>query len=190
MNSSSGLLGTTATFVKLAFAFAAIASIILPAITLAGAFFPGVFASGSNGFEVSGPGMKIDLSSGVNPGIFRAGLVVSFGLGSISAFAMLYVFDQLRRLMQSIAGGTPFTADSAGRIRRMGLAFLAAAVVETAGTCAMGRYFSRCIAIPGVAIRPALQIPFGTILTGLIILCLAEAFRYGAKLQEEHDLTV
>jgi hypothetical protein len=191
MKEKSRLFTFTVAFVRIAYGLLIFLSILLPVITLAAVVFPDFLRSaGTYGFEINALGMQIDLASGMDPAAWRSVFVASFAGGTVCAIAGLFVLYQLRRLLANVSAGHPFSDDSAVRIRRIGLLIIAAALVSAAVTYGIGCYFARHISIPGLPLSPSFSFPCETVLLGLIILVLSEVFRYGARLQEDHDLTV
>ncbi len=103
----------------------------------------------------------------------------------------LFVLFQLRSVFDSMATGTPFTVANANRISGMGMAILAGAAVRAVSETLAGRILADSLEIQGsTTVKSGIMPPIGWVLGGLLVLTLAEIFRYGVKLQEEHDTTI
>ena len=104
-------------------------------------------------------------------------------------FATAIVY-QLRRIFANLKAGQPFIPENARRIRAIGLLVILACLVQSFLGFGLGTILAKNLAIEGVTIRPQLNFGLDGFLIGLVILVLAEVFRYGAALQEDRDLTV
>ncbi len=103
--------------------------------------------------------------------------------------AQLIVYH-LRKLFANIRADRPFATENSRHIRIVGLASIAGSVLVSLVCLAAGYFAMGEIRIPGVVVSPRLGSPMTGIFLGLVILVLAEVFRRGAELQEDHDLTV
>ncbi|MGE5551284.1 MAG: DUF2975 domain-containing protein [Bacteroidota bacterium] len=100
------------------------------------------------------------------------------------------VIYQMRRIFATLKRGTPFTMENARRIRIIGLVIIGGSLLQSLATSGVGYLMMQNIIIEGVELHAKLGAGASSILIGLVILILAEIFRYGASLQEDQDLTV
>ncbi len=115
-----------------------------------------------------------------------------FGLvfGAVLLGFYFYGFSRLRAIVQSAVGGTPFIEANVHRIRQLG--FTAIGVFIASG---IGQFVAEALAsqrydvlADGVNLSIGLD---ATLLVGLLIIfALAEVFRVGVDLQDDHDMTV
>ncbi len=126
----------------------------------------------------------------VAPGAIRPLFGLVFGLGLAAMLLMFAVVSQLRGILSTTASGTPFVSENAGRVRSIGFAVLGWAVLKTLAEAVMGTFLATHLTWPGVHLNVKVDLSAETVVFGLLILVLAEVFRYGIALQEEHDLTV
>lgn len=110
--------------------------------------------------------------------------VVAFMYGCI-----LFFIFQLRQVLRSMDGHTPFTQDNANRIRRMAYSVFVAVLLQMPPIFWALNYL--LFRKPGISIRiePSLDIT-GPLVFGLTLLALAEVFHYGVSLQGDQDLTI
>ncbi|HSP66900.1 MAG TPA: DUF2975 domain-containing protein [Bryobacteraceae bacterium] len=111
------------------------------------------------------------------------GLMVSLAVG-------LWVLTQLRHIFRTLRDGRPFVAANAARIRWVGLAVIIGEIADAAIRFNWSYYFSSHFTAPGVRFVPRLDINGMAIVSGLILLVLAEVFREGTRLKEDQSLTI
>ena len=113
-----------------------------------------------------------------------------FALGVVTAAFVFFVLNHVKGILRLALAGTPFVRESARRVRTIGLAILGWAAYSTLVQAVFGMFMAGHLTWPGVPIRAKVSPSIETIIFGLLMLVLAEVFRYGLVLQEEHDLTV
>lgn len=140
------------------------------------------------GFDLDGFSIGFDktMLTGSTPQLAHVQVLV----WALPFAGVLYIIHQLRRLLNDLGGKTPFTIPNATRISRIGAAIMAMTTVLACGSYALGSYMANTLAFPGVTFRTNLQFPYCSLFVGLLVMLLAEIFRYGARLQEDNDLTV
>jgi hypothetical protein len=109
---------------------------------------------------------------------------------------LLWTLHQLRMLVRTVSRGAPFDPANPVRIRRIGwivlaygplsglLGFVESAALLTDVSAAVKQAF------PDASVGVGLNLNLATVIVGLIILAIAEAFEAGVRLQQEQDLTV
>jgi hypothetical protein len=122
----------------------------------------------------------------------RASGVAAAGLLPVIAglVVTLWVLAQLRAVFGTLRVGRPFVAANATRIRRIAYAVIAGEIVRTILVYEGMRYAMAHFSAPGVRFEARWDLDFTTIVSGLIILIIAEVFREGTRLAEEQSLTV
>lgn len=156
---------------------------------LAGAIdLEAIISSDNSRIAFRTPGAEIvfhgtEVQSGLGP--FAAMIAGALALVPVA----LLMLHHLRSLMASFAQSNPFSAENVGRIRWIGYLFMIGAALQSAIEVALG-FFLRTLSIPGVEINPRITLDFQVVIAGLVILVLAEIFRLGVELREDHDLTV
>lgn len=103
---------------------------------------------------------------------------------------MLMFLHHLRRVLQRVRGGAPFDASNAVRLRWLGLLALAFAVVTGVSEFVTAMAVRRGLISERVEVPLGLSVDGSVVFFGLVLLVLAEIFRRGAELEEEHALTL
>ena len=116
------------------------------------------------------------------------GLITAMGLAAM--ILALVTVTRLSGILRTAAEGTPFVAENAVRVRAIGFATLGWAGLKILVQASFGTFLSNHLTWPGVELNVKVDFAAETILFGLLVLVLAEVFRYGVALQQEHDLTV
>jgi hypothetical protein len=111
----------------------------------------------------------------------------------------LLVLHQLRALLRSVAGGTPFAPENPGRIKTVGWVAIAWQTVVPLAKylvgCPLAKYLVGWVlvgelAIRGITLKPPIDFNPDALFLGMAILVLAEIFRQASELQREQSLTV
>ena len=100
----------------------------------------------------------------------------------------LWIVWHLRKLIQAIKAGNPFSPENPGRIRKIGYAILLWAPVDKLIFFLLFKLFGLHYLFlgSGISTRPFLEMIF----FGLVVLVIAEVFQRGVKLQQEQELTI
>jgi hypothetical protein len=109
----------------------------------------------------------------------------------IFVFALaLWVLGQLRAVFRTLQDGQPFVPANATRLQRIAMGVIAGELARSAIVFFENYYAMTHFSAVGLRFeaRPALNVV--AIVSGLIILVIAEVFRAGARLDEEQSLTV
>jgi hypothetical protein len=123
------------------------------------------------------------LSTPDRPWIATAGAAVMMAL-------VLWILAELAALCRSVRDGQPFAPHNAGRIRRLALALILAEASRATVVYTAHAYVAAHFAADHLRFTASPHIDVPAILTALILLVIAEAFRTGARLDEEQSLTV
>lgn len=113
-----------------------------------------------------------------------------FGLAAFLYGCVLFFVYQLRQILRSMDGGSPFTVDNARRLRRMAYPVFAAALAQTPPTFWGLNHLVHGRTEASLFIGPSALGFGGSLLMGLVLLALAEVFQYGVGLQGDRDLTI
>jgi hypothetical protein len=102
--------------------------------------------------------------------------------GAVIAAAWFWVLFMLRRIVGTLISGDPFVPENINRLRRMWIVIAAMELVR------MG-----IVAFASQSItsgKEGLQIRLGVWFLVFVIATLSEAFRYGAAMRQEQELTI
>lgn len=103
---------------------------------------------------------------------------------------ILYAVWQLRALFRSIVGGKPFAPENTARVRRVGLVVVGWNLIAPVAKYLVGLVVVSRVRVPGLILRPPIDLDLNVIFLGLAILVLGEIFHRASLLQEEQSLTV
>ena len=140
--------------------------------------------------QIETPGLVFRFTGGLPGPLPPTHFALLFALILLLLAIGLLVIYQLRRIFATLAGKTPFTGENVLRIRIIGIAVITGALLNSIVHVLIGNYLAGNIHLPGMELNVNLKPDFGGIFLGAVVLILAEVFRYGARLQEEQDLTV
>lgn len=108
----------------------------------------------------------------------------------------LYIIYQLRKFLKAVGSGDFFVKDNIARVRKIGFITILLNVVDVAGTLTASRFLTPVsidhvrVALFWEGTSNIFQRHLHGIFMGLVILAIAEIFRFGARLQEDQELTV
>lgn len=101
------------------------------------------------------------------------------------------VLNTLRDFLRTLTRERkPFVPANARRLHFIGWAIVGAELARTWVVYAENAYAAAHVIVPGVTFDVLPQAHFATILLGLLIVVIAEVFRAGTQLDEEHSLTI
>ena len=115
--------------------------------------------------------------------------VSTLGLLVVMGLVLLFLHN-LRALFRRVREGAPFDADSAVRMRWLGVWLLAFHVFEGAWELWISWFVARELASSGIPVGPALDINWFAVGCALVLVGLGEVFRRGTELEEEQSLVV
>jgi hypothetical protein len=101
-----------------------------------------------------------------------------------------WVLHQLRQLFRALRDGRVFARENARYVQRVGWAVLLIEPVGAVITYSSQAYAQAHFVADGLRFTTDLDLNFGTIFSGLVILVIAEVFRAGTKLDEDQSLTI
>lgn len=108
----------------------------------------------------------------------------------VYAVAAITLLVLLRRILQSVAAGTPFVEGNASRIRAIGILIPVFGFLIQALQWATALVTMNTVVAEGLHIEASLTLNLTYLFIGLVVVALAEVFRYGSHLQADVDLTV
>jgi hypothetical protein len=148
---------------------------------------------GNSGFEFNLPGIQVSIDSSNISGPTVALTILTIAISILIWMLLVYSFYQFRKILQSTrVNGTPFINDNVKRIRNIGNAFLIYSLAEFGVQCIMSTWLSKLVltGVKGIDISSKLSFPIWSLIVGIIILCIAQFFSYGFKLQQDNDSIV
>lgn len=149
-------------------------------------------------------GAELDDSSGVRDPVIKGRTPLTVDTSSTKAHLVsalvveigglvgLYILLQLRAVFGHLANGDTFNPDSARRIKIMGVAVLAWALLGPTvryfgGYVILGEY---ALQAPGISLRPAFIMDLLQVFIGLAMLVLAGVLKEAAAMRDEQRLTI
>lgn len=123
-----------------------------------------------------------------NPGGAHAAALMAWSNAML--FIALFSVYHLRRIFKALAAGEPFDPANASRIRWIGLALIATQPMGFLMRLAFARQVQDAFHAEGIKIAPAWGFNLVVVLFGLMLIVIAEAFRIGAEMKKEQDLTI
>jgi hypothetical protein len=116
------------------------------------------------------------------PATSASGLAIACFGGAIVAAAWFFVLKLLRKVVGTVIGGDPFVPENISRLRRIWVIIAAAEIFRMAV-----HWMSSLQGADGTA---DIDVRIGTWFLVFVIATLAEAFRYGAEMRREQELTI
>jgi hypothetical protein len=120
----------------------------------------------------------------------RLDLIGFLGAGVVLVGFGIFVLRQLEALLAGFERSEFFSEATTARIRRIGFAMIAAGVLSGLIRTIVAWHIAATVDIAGVSLSVVPGPDWGVVAVGLIVAVLGEAFRHGAELQRDHDLTV
>ena len=114
-------------------------------------------------------------------------IAVACFASAVTAAAWFYVLHLLVKVVRSVQAGDPFIEPNIGRLRAMWVIIAATELFR------MVVHAAADISVSGTSVVPAetgIDIRIGTWFLVLVIATLSEAFRHGAALRAEQELTI
>lgn len=158
-------------------------------ILLLGVFVPDFATAIQEHVEYKAGGLEIAMDN-LNLTPKDIGYFILLGILALAPGLAMYmvVIYQLRKIFATLTDGTPFLTTNATRIKMMGVTLLIWSVVQPLTESLVA--LSLLDRVHGPEVNANIGLDFGIVFMGLVLLILAEIFRLGAELQEDHDLTV
>jgi len=115
---------------------------------------------------------------------------IAMAAAAVLIALVLWILAELAALCRSVRDGQPFAPRNAGRIRRLALALVLGEVSRAAIVYTAHAYAAAHFAADHLRFTASPHIDAPAIVSALILLVLAEAFRTGTRLDEDQSLTV
>jgi hypothetical protein len=103
---------------------------------------------------------------------------------------LLWVIGELRALVRTLRDGQPFVAANARRVRHIGWAIIVGEIARAAMVLCGSDYAMRHFSADGLRFDVRPDVDVTAIVSGLIVLAIAEVFREGTRLDEDRSLTI
>ena len=130
--------------------------------------------------EVEGS-LRVPIASA--PVWFR--LATYLGLAAIYVFILRFLF-LLRQLFLRVRAGAPFDERNATSLRWLGLLLILIDTLSSAYSFGLSQLVLRAMSPPTIPVTSSFSMDGTVIFVGLVLLALAEIFRRGAVLEDEH----
>ena len=117
-------------------------------------------------------------------------LIPFFILNFIFFGLILWIVYSLWKIVQSVRQKTPFTSTNGKRLRIIAFSMVSIELIRGLADLTKMLYLEPRLHFETILIRSDISISLRVIIAGLVILVIAEAFRIGAEITEEQELTV
>ena len=117
-------------------------------------------------------------------------LIPFFILNFIFSGLILWIVYSLWKIVQSVRQKNPFTSTNGKRLRIIAFSMVGIELIRGLADLTKMLYLEPRLHFETILIRSDISISFHVIIAGLVILVIAEAFRIGAEITEEQELTV
>ena len=101
--------------------------------------------------------------------------------------AVILVLHKLRQLFRRLSEGNPFAVENARNLRFIGFAMIAAELVLATAGYWITELLAREFTTSGIVLRSDFVVRMPVILTGLVVLVVAEVFRLGSVMKSDLD---
>jgi hypothetical protein len=117
-------------------------------------------------------------------------VLIGYSAQLLAVIGLAYVFYLLRTVFQTILKGETFMAGNTRQIHRVGYTVLLLGFLRPAVEYLAAKEILEQVRIVEPALRPPSSFRIEVILAGLLILVLAQIWRYGSVLEREQALTI
>ena len=117
-------------------------------------------------------------------------LIPFFILNFIFSGLILWIVYSLRKIVQSVRQKNPFTSTNGKRLRIIAFSMVGIELIRGLADLTKMLYLEPRLHFETILIRSDISISLRVIIAGLVILVIAEAFRIGAEITQEQELTV
>ena len=117
-------------------------------------------------------------------------LIPFFILNFIFFGLILWIVYSLRKIVQSVRQKNPFTSTNGKRLRIIAFSMVGIELIRGLADLTKMLYLEPRLHFETILIHSDISISLHVIIAGLVILVIAEAFRIGAEITEEQELTV
>ena len=117
-------------------------------------------------------------------------LIPFFILNFIFFGLILWIVYSLRKIVQSVRQKNPFTSTNGKRLRIIAFSMVGIELIRGLADLTKMLYLEPRLHFETILIRSDISISLRVIIAGLVILVIAEAFRIGAEITQEQELTV
>ena len=108
----------------------------------------------------------------------------------VTGIGLAYVFNQLRKVMQTILDGDPFALENSPRLRKIGYSVLALGLLQPIAGYLAAAEILKQLPPASPTLNPGIPFNAEVILTTLLILLLAHIWSYGLELERDQELTI
>lgn len=144
-------------------------------------------------YNFSFPGLEIMITNNNIDGPIFALTIFTISMNILYWSIAIYFFYQFRKILRlTIEKGTPFIYDNIKRLKYIGYSFFIFAILQFGIWCILSQWLSKLklVGPTNIDMRSKISIPIWPLIVGVIILCIAQFFSYGFKLQQDNDSIV
>ena len=130
------------------------------------------------GDEMTVQGFSIVISNSDGQ-IIRPSVLIFFSTAAVTLALMAWIFRSVNLILRTAQSKNPFQKENVRRIRKIGIFFLGIASVQLTASDLAVLFLGPEVAEIGVNM--------GSVVTGILMLCLAQAFTLGVQMQDDID---
>jgi len=103
---------------------------------------------------------------------------------------IIWILLLLRQLVRSVAKGDPFNINNGNRLLWIGLSILIIGIFEFFHDILLNIFITPKLSFDSIIPESSFNLSLSLLLVAMIIIVIGEAFRIGAEMKEEQELTV
>ena len=103
---------------------------------------------------------------------------------------IIWILILLRQLIRSVKKGDPFNMKNGNRLRWIGLSILIIGVFDFFHDILLNIFITPKLSFDSIIPESSIHFNLSLLLVAMVIIVIGEAFRIGAEMKEEQDLTV
>ena len=103
---------------------------------------------------------------------------------------IIWILILLRQLVRSVGKGDPFNMKNGNRLRWIGLSILIIGVFDFFHDILLNIFITPRLLFDSIVLSSSVHFNLSLLLVAMVIIVIGEAFRIGAEMKEEQELTV
>ena len=103
---------------------------------------------------------------------------------------IIWILLLLRQLVRSVGKGDPFNIKNGNRLLWIGLSILIIGVFDFFHDILLNIFITQKLSFDSIIPESSIHFNLSLLLVAMVIIVIGEAFRIGAEMKEEQDLTV
>ena len=136
--------------------------------------------------HASGGELKLPFGAATAEGLSLGGFLVALAALIVMVPGVIFICDQMRRVLRTLTAGEPFVPENAGRLTRIAIAI---ALMELSRYAIFAVSLSVMRDVPEVS-EIRLSINLAAWVAVAVLFVLSQVFSEGARLREEEKMTI